>query len=76
MTEIYNSHTKEAKRASHEKLINTKMEPGQDPDDFFFILDRFRGLLEDMGQTVHDEWYGDIVFQALLSEYERVRITS
>ena len=33
LTEKCNGHTKEARRACHEKLVNTKMEPGQDPDE-------------------------------------------
>ena len=76
LNEKYNSHTKEARRACHEKLVNTKMEPGQDPDDFFFILDKCRDRLEEMGQTMHDERYEDIILQALPAEYERVRIAS
>ena len=36
LAEKYNGHTKEARRACHEKLVNTKMEPGQDPDGLFF----------------------------------------
>ncbi|CAN0516343.1 unnamed protein product, partial [Laminaria digitata] len=76
LTEKYNGHTKEARRACHEKLDNTKMEPGQDPDDLFFVLDECRDLLEEMGQTVHDERYEDINLQALPPEYERVRTAS
>ena len=49
------------------------MEPGQDPDDLFFVLDECRDLLEEMGQSVHDERYEDIILQALPPEYERVR---
>ena len=52
------------------------MEPGQDPDDFLFTLDRCRERLEEMGQTIHDERYEDIIPQALPVEYERVRNTS
>ena len=35
----YNNHTHGARRACHEKLVTTRMDPGQDPDDLFFILD-------------------------------------
>ena len=63
-SEKYNVHTKEARRACHEKFVNTKMEPGQDPDDFVFVLEECRDLLEEMGQTVHDEGYEDIILQA------------
>ncbi|CAN0068573.1 unnamed protein product, partial [Laminaria digitata] len=76
LTEKYNGHTKEARRACHEKLVNTKMEPGQDPDDLCFVLDECRDLLEEMGQTVHDERYEDIILQALPPEYESVRTAS
>lgn len=53
----YSSHAKEARRASHEKLVNTKMKPDQDPDDFVSVLDECRDLHKEIGQTVHDEWY-------------------
>ena len=65
LTGKYNGHAKEDRRACHEKLANTKMEPGQDLDDFFLILDECRGLLQEMGQTVHDERYEDIILRAL-----------
>ena len=55
LTERYNGHTKEARRVCHEKLVNTKMGAGQDPDDFFFVLDECRDLFEEMEQTVHNE---------------------
>ena len=74
LTEKYNGDTKEARRACHERLVNTKMEPGQDPDDF--VLDECRDLLEEIGHTVHDERYEDIILQALPPEYERVRTAS
>ena len=57
LTEKYSGHTKEARREYHEKLVDTKMEPGQDSEDLFFVLDQYRDLLEEMGQTVHDERY-------------------
>ena len=31
----YNSHTKGARRACHEKLVTTRMDPGQEPDDLY-----------------------------------------
>lgn len=52
------------------------MEPGQDPDSLFFVLDKCRQLLKDMGQTIHDEQYEDITLQPIYIEYERVRLTS
>lgn len=44
MTKKQHSLTKEARRACHKKLINTKMGPGQDLDELVFVLD---DLLED-----------------------------
>ena len=48
LEEKYNSHTKEARRAYHEKLHSTKMKSGDDPDDFLYTMDGFRERLEDM----------------------------
>ena len=72
----YNSNTKEARRAYHEYLHNTKMESGDDPDDFLYTMDGYRERLEDMGQPVPDERYEDIILQALPAECERVRTAS
>ena len=72
----YNSNTKEAKRAYHEYLHNTKMKSGDDPEDSLYTMDRYRERLEDIGQPVPDERYGNVILQILLAEYERVRIAS
>ena len=61
LEEKYNSHTKEATRAYHEKLRSTKMKSGDDPDDFLYTMDGFRERLEDMDQPVPDERYEDII---------------
>ena len=61
LEEKYNSHTKEARRAYHEKLHSTKMKSGDDPDDFLYTMDGFRERLEGMGQPVPDERYEDII---------------
>ena len=76
LEEKYNCHTKEARRAYHEKLHSTKMKSGDDPDDFLYTVDGFRERLEDMGQPVPDERYEDIILQAIPAEYERVRTAS
>lgn len=74
--EKHNSHTKGTKRACPEKLVNMRMDPGQDPVHIYFALDECCQLLKDMAQTVHDEWYEDVTRQALPAEYERVRFTN
>ena len=72
----YNGNTKEARRAYHEYLHNTKMKSGDDPDGFLYTMDGYRKRLEDIGQPVPDERYGDTIIQALPAEYERVRTVS
>ena len=76
LEEKYKNHTKEARRAYHEKLHSTKMISGDDLDDFMYTMDGFRERLEDMGQPVPDERYEDIILQAIPAEYERVRTAS
>ena len=71
-----NSHTKETKRAYRKKTTNTKMEPGQNHDKLFFVLDGCRDHLEEMGHTVHNERYVDIIWQAFPAEYEGVQNAS
>ena len=65
LEEKYNSHTKEARRAYHEKLHSTKIKSGDDPDDFLYTMDGFRERHEDMSQPVPDERYEDIILQAI-----------
>eukprot|EP00904_Undaria_pinnatifida_P010238 jgi/Undpi1/6344/HiC_scaffold_20.g08827.m1 len=76
MTEKYNDHTKDPGQDCHEELVSTKMEPGQDPDDFRFVLNEYRDLLEEIGLTVHNERVDGRILQALPHRHERVRTTS
>ena len=68
----YNSRTKEARRVCHAKLVDAKIESGQDPEDLCFRLRRVE-LIEEMGRTVHEELYEDISLLVLPAEYERVQ---
>lgn len=72
----YNSDTKEATRACHKKLMNTKVEPIEDLDDFFFIRGECGLLFEDMAKTVQEERHEENIHQALTAEYERIRVAS
>ena len=76
LKEKYNSYTKEARGAYHEKPHSTKMKSCDDPDDFLYTMDGFRERLEDMSQSVPDERYEDIILQALPAQYERVHTAS
>ena len=76
LEEKYSSHTKEARRVYHEKLHSTKVQEGDDSDDFLYTMDGFRERLENMGQPGPDERYEDIILQVLPAEYERVHTAS
>ena len=52
------------------------MKSGDDSDDFLYTKESDRGCLKDMGQSVPDERYKDIILQALLTNYTRVRTAS
>ena len=58
------------------KLVKTKMKPDEDPDEFVFVLGECCDLLEEMGQTLHDQRHDEINLQALPPENERVRTAS
>lgn len=45
------------------------------PNNLFFVLDEYHQF-EDMGHTVHDKQYGNVILQALCTEYENVRLAS
>ena len=49
------------------------MKSGEDPLDFFAKLDEQRLRLADMGETLTDESYEDIILRALPKEYDFVR---
>ena len=74
--ENHDGNTKEARREIHEKLHNTMMQSGNDPEAFFFVMDGYRDRLEKIGQSVPDERYEGIILRALPAEYDRVRIAS
>ena len=49
------------------------MKSGEDPIDFFTKLDEQRVRLADMGETLTDESFEDIILRALPKEYDFVR---
>ena len=56
----------------HAKLVDAKIESGQDPEDLCFRLRQVE-LIEEMGQKMHEEHYEDISLLVLPAEYERVQ---
>ena len=69
----FDGNTKEARRACREKLTHASMKSGEDPTDFFAKLDEQRLRLVDMGETLTDESYEDIILRALPKGYDYVR---
>lgn len=76
LTVTYRGQTKGANGACREKVDNLRMEPGQDPDDFAFVLNQCRYVPEEMTHTVHDERYEDLILQAFPPKFERVPTAS
>ena len=70
------NNIKEARRACYEKLVNSRMEQGQDPDDYTFILLEVRERFQKMGDMISDESFGDIRLQGLTDDYDFVKMTS
>ena len=60
----------------HKKLVKTKMKSGQDPEDFFFVLDECCDLLEEMGQTIHHQRHEKIILELFRPGNESVRTAS
>ena len=60
----------------HHKMNHTKMTPGQDPDEFLYIMDSFRDRLSSStppeGPT--DRQYEKILLQALSPHYQSIPI--
>ena len=69
----FDGNKKEARRACREKLTHASMKSPEDPVDFFAKLDEQRLRLADMGETLTDESYEDIILRGLPKEYYFVR---
>ena len=72
----YDNNRKEARRACHEKLVNVRMQQGQDPDDYIFKLLEVRGRLHETGERTSDERFEDILLQGLTDHFTFVRMAS
>ncbi|CAN0229426.1 unnamed protein product, partial [Laminaria digitata] len=70
----YHNNSMEARRACYEKPVNVRMEQGQDPDDYIFKVLEVRGRLHEMGESISDERFEDILLQGLTDDYELVKM--
>ena len=66
--------TDEVISATMEELVNTPMEPGQKPDDYFNKKRLLRIRIEKIGKKVSDRWFKDICVTGFTDEYTDVRM--
>ena len=75
LREKFDGCSREALRAEHAKMNSARMSSGQDPDEFLYGLDIRLELLNVCGppEGPTDRRFEDIILQALLPEYGRIR---
>ena len=67
----YDKVTDEVIRATMEDLVNTPMEPGQNPDDYFNQKRLFRIRTEKMGEHISDRYFKDICVTGVHRQRQR-----
>ncbi|CAM9617643.1 unnamed protein product [Ectocarpus sp. 8 AP-2014] len=58
-----------------EELVNTSMEPGQNPDDYFNQKHLLRHKVKKMGEKISDRYFKDVCVTGLTDEYKDVKMT-
>ena len=77
LCEKFDGSSRAAIRAEHIRMTNTRMHPGQDPNDYLYHMDSCRECLNacDPPEGLTDRQYEDIILQALSLEHDRIRQT-
>ena len=70
----YDKIPDEVIRATMEEVVNTPMQPGQNPDDHFNKKRLLRIRIEKMGEKVSDRWFKDNCVTGFTDEYEVVKM--
>ena len=70
----YDKFTDEVIHATMEELVNTTMEPGQNPDDYFSKKRLLRIRIEKMREKVSDRWFKDICVTGFTDKYKDLNI--
>ena len=70
----YNKVTDEVIRAKMDKLVNSNMEQGEDPDSYFTEKTLARSEPEKMSETISDRRLKDICVQGFASEYKGINM--
>ena len=75
LREKFDECLRAAIRAEHIRMKNTRVRPGQDPDDYVYHMDNCRDRLNacDPPEGPTDRQHEDIILQALQSDYDRIR---
>ena len=69
----YNKVSNEVIRAKMDKLVNSTMKQGEDPDSSCMEKTLARAELERMGETISDRRFKDICVQGFTAEYKTSR---
>ena len=56
------------------KLVNTSMNQGQDPDEYFMEKTLARSELEEMGEPISDRRFKDVCVQGFTAEYKDIKL--
>ena len=70
----YNNMTDEVICATVEKLANTSMKQGQDPEDYFMETALARAELEKMAPPISDRRFEDFFVQGFTTDYKDIRL--
>ena len=70
----YDKVTDEVIRATMEELVNTPMEPGQNPDDYFNQKRLLRIRAEKMREHISDRYFKDICVTGFTDSYKDVKM--
>ena len=73
LKERFDGNTKEARRACREKLFSTSMPSGGDPTDFIAEMDDLRLRLEELGESILDDTYADLLLNSFPAEFDFIR---
>ena len=70
----YDKVADEVIHATMEDLMNTPMEPGQNPDDYFNKKRLLRIRIEEMREKVSDRWFKDMCITGFSDDYKDVKV--
>ena len=74
LCDTYDKVTDEVIRATMEELVNTPMEPRQNPDDYFNQKHLLRIRAEKMGEHISDRYFKDICVTGFADNYKDVKM--